>query len=126
MDRSERLHSGDGFLEKNFTFPATFGVEGKWALVAAFGVQVGVEHSELHGHSDNICCHLHPHVLQMTSCVNLLLVWYNERLLFIISSWLLGAIQINIDVYVSVIIIAWPSDRGKLLLLCVSLQHLGL
>ena len=92
MDRSERLHSGDGFLEKNFTFPATFGVEGKWALVAAFGVQVGVEHSELHGHSDNICCHLHPHVLQMTSCVNLLLVWYNERLLFIISSWLLGAI----------------------------------
>ena len=53
MERSERLHSGDGFLEKNFTFPSTFGVEGKWALVAAFGVQVGVKYLELNVHSNN-------------------------------------------------------------------------
>ena len=53
MERSERLHSGDGFLEKNFTFPSAFGVEGKWALVAAFGVQVGSKCSGLAGHSNS-------------------------------------------------------------------------
>ncbi|KAI0234055.1 Complement C3 [Lamellibrachia satsuma] len=39
VERSSDLHSADGFLEKNFTFPSSFGVQGKWSLVAAYGVQ---------------------------------------------------------------------------------------
>ena len=79
MERSERLHSGDGFLEKNFTFPSTFGVEGKWSLVAAFGVQVGSKCSGLAGHSNSgmalvnsICYQLRFYIFQM----NFLLVTY--------------------------------------------------
>ena len=45
MERSSDLHSADGFLEKNFTFPSSFGVQGKWSLVAAYGVQVDPEAS---------------------------------------------------------------------------------
>ena len=41
VERSSDLHSPDGFLEKNFTFPSMSSVEGKWSLVASYGLQVG-------------------------------------------------------------------------------------
>ena len=41
VERSSNLHSPDGFLEKNFTFPSLSSVEGKWSLVASYALQVG-------------------------------------------------------------------------------------